>query len=1071
MATLETLADEIDRVLSAHYFPSLKSLHDIVDDLSVESLQEWACFKPCQIYPLAALLREGLVLWPFCIDLLRRWTEVISFRDALLEEEPLILDKLIALASSAQDAADRLPIQNACVTILSNPLPDHVAFPDAAQQLIRDTLGAVAHKPSAASLRLVHQLFKGIKTTHLDMIPATVLGGFMQECRRVLKSSDDHVRPLLCLAIFAQINSGLRDKSPCSSESITSIEGSPQTKQVRREALDVLNGQYSCKMLGLVVMRAIHACSEGKNITAAEAFEHLRLGNEIMGSIDPGCRTQWVEANSPRIKKLCGKIVRPDIEQDIQLAALSLCCSLSCAQNAPHKITELCESILLSRDNVRLPWLSEVAFTSLARWMPFLSPDQQNFSEALTKKRGINPKEFILDAIDACRPGQRNTSESFRKLTQSLWIAKFLASVLPTDPHLCKILSAGSIMEIIPEWWDLDLQAEENAQREHCNCNRSRICPHAFEDLRTKVASQFSSLLLQASYAARYADEERSTALQCSARLTSCVAVSAARETVKLSQIMQSKRETQRNRATPTLVTKKESRTGDSERWKEMLRQDIMDSASVNCSKVVQFVGSVCQELEARCETIEEPLQETRARCGQLANEVQALQKRNAELQQSLEQKSTELEFSSIRNAMLLGEVENASSKNITSTREIEQLQAKIELGRSNAQEKISAAEQDAAIAEIDGKASIAILEEQLSCLQATIDSHSDEKEALRRALEDLQSESQKLREGDQKMIRSLEERVSAAVTEKCSISMEAEKRVCKLQVELKGSKEDLRSRDETWADREQSLQKELDAARNREIEAHAQFVIQLGELESTHEDKLRSMKSEVEAIKQQASVDLEQRDQQLRSLRNKLAIDTKKRKAQALELRDEKEFKRGLLKFIDPQRAMSKQYRSSRRVAISNDLAATPDTQLDAMDKEGEETPRVEKPSGKANDISPSSVTSPMAELFLTPKRLSIQEALGCGQTDRRGCRGSSSALCPQGTTRTSLGNANTNTAATSANGKTSLKGLEESFSQNLRPEAEVTSNHGEEWLEDQWSLQSIASDGFFDGDETAEL
>lgn len=206
------------------------------------------------------------------------------------------------------------------MTILSNPLPDHFAFPHAAQQLITNVLDAVARKPSADSLRSVHQLFKGIKTTYLDMIPVIVLSSFMQECRRVLKSSDDHVRPLLCLAIFAQITSGLSDSSSSSSHSITSVEGSPQTKEVRREAFDDLNGQYSSKMLGLIVMRAIHACSEGKNITATEAFEHLQLGNEVMGSIDPGCRIQWVEANSPRIKKLFGKIVRPGIEQDIQLA-------------------------------------------------------------------------------------------------------------------------------------------------------------------------------------------------------------------------------------------------------------------------------------------------------------------------------------------------------------------------------------------------------------------------------------------------------------------------------------------------------------------------------------------------------------------------------------------------------------------------------------------------------------------------------------------------------------------------------------------------------------------------------
>lgn len=494
----------------------------------------------------------------------------------------------------------------------------------------------------------------------------------------------------------------------------------------------------------------------------------------------------------------------------------------------PHNIAELCESTLFSRNNVRLKWLSEVAFTSLARWIPFVSPDQPTSSEVLTQERGMKLKEFILDAIDACRPGQRKSSESFWELTQSLRIAKLLASVLASDPCLCRILSADSILEIIPEWWDIDLHAEENGQGPHCNCNRSLICPHAFEELRSKLASQLSSLLLQASYAANYAEEERSTAMQRFARLTSCVAVTVARESRKLSRNEQTRRETQRDRVSPTSTAKTEIDTGNSKQWKEKLRQEMMDSASVNCSKIVQLVGSVCRDLEARCETIEEPLQETRAHCRQLVNEAQVLQQRNIELQQRLEQKSTESEALSAKNAMLSREVENTSSKNITSAREIEQLQAQIEIDRSRAQEKLLAAEQDAAIAELEGKASVAILEEQLSCHQAQIDNHSDEKQALQRAFTNLQNESQKLREGEQKTFQSLEKRINAAVAEKDSITIEAEIRVCKLQAELNKSKEDLRSRSKIWADMERTLQKELDAARNRAIEARALFTIQV---------------------------------------------------------------------------------------------------------------------------------------------------------------------------------------------------------------------------------------------------
>lgn len=207
-----------------------------------------------------------------------------------------------------------------------------------------------------------------------------------------------------------------------------------------------------------------------------------------------------------------------------------------------------------------------------------------------------------------------------------------------------------------------------------------------------------------------------------------------------------------------------------------------------------------------------------------------------------------------------------------------------------------------------------------------------------------------------------------------------------------------------------------------------------------------------------------------------KLATDTKKRKAQALELREEREFKRGLLNFIGPQCTVSKDSRTSRDVALgslhSNDLAATPDAPLDAIDKEeAVETPRSEKLSGEEIDLSPISVTKTMAEFFRAPKRSPKKKPLGCGQTDRTDPRGNSSANRPQVTARISLGNANANTALTPAHGTEFLKDWQESISRTPRPEVEVTPNHKENWLANQRSPQSTASDSLFDEDETAEV
>lgn len=214
-------------------------------------------------------------------------------------------------------------MEDICVTTLSYPLPDNFALPNALQNFTEKLLETAARRSSTASLRAVYRLFNGTRTILLDTVPESNIKSFILECQHALRSLNDQVSPLLCLAIFAQIVNSCKETTLSSPEPTKDPVQIPRIQEVCREVFDILNGRHTSKTLDLTVMHAIICCSDGKNITTAEAMERLQLIKEILVTIEPSRKVHWTEAHWGRIQKFCEKIVRPGIEFDVQLMVRS----------------------------------------------------------------------------------------------------------------------------------------------------------------------------------------------------------------------------------------------------------------------------------------------------------------------------------------------------------------------------------------------------------------------------------------------------------------------------------------------------------------------------------------------------------------------------------------------------------------------------------------------------------------------------------------------------------------------------------------------------------------------------
>lgn len=126
------------------------------------------------------------------------------------------------------------------------------------------------------------------------------------ELTKTLRNLDDHMGNLLCLATFAHLVKADQQRGPRASwlENIQHFFGPKR----------------GVKTLDLVVLRVILACSAHCNgLNSGEAAESVRLAVEICDRVDPERKQAWIAGNSSKIAKLCEKVSREGIGQEVQM--------------------------------------------------------------------------------------------------------------------------------------------------------------------------------------------------------------------------------------------------------------------------------------------------------------------------------------------------------------------------------------------------------------------------------------------------------------------------------------------------------------------------------------------------------------------------------------------------------------------------------------------------------------------------------------------------------------------------------------------------------------------------------
>ncbi|KAL5695027.1 hypothetical protein EMGR_001650 [Emarellia grisea] len=101
---LSLLVQEVERLITAPYAPSLQSLYDIIQNDSNGLVNAWATRKPCQVGALVDVLLDGLSRSRFALPLLNAFASVSAFSDALLERHPAVLDQFLEKALKSDES-------------------------------------------------------------------------------------------------------------------------------------------------------------------------------------------------------------------------------------------------------------------------------------------------------------------------------------------------------------------------------------------------------------------------------------------------------------------------------------------------------------------------------------------------------------------------------------------------------------------------------------------------------------------------------------------------------------------------------------------------------------------------------------------------------------------------------------------------------------------------------------------------------------------------------------------------------------------------------------------------------
>ena len=682
---------------------------------------------PCQIDRLATEVLDGLRHWPYILDIVERLSSDVIIRDALLRLEPTLLRDIVVQASRPANLHSKYAITAAAM--LMHPLPKDVPLPSEIQSIFIRAFEQAAEEPSVQSIKPIYHMLQGTSTMLLGLLSSGVLLRFEEQLFSILRNikGDNQSFSLYCLAIMKVLSSATEQHMACDSYDTQELLASTHVTPSRWTS-DAMNQFFSCtkaqKTMQLVVLRAMWACTTTTGEPMDERIESLRLANEIIMAVPADVREIWRKANALIGRKLEEKVLASALETSLQFLSLSFVLRLTEDHVYPATIMDRLRQMLakctMATTSLQDCGIEDISY--LTRCRVFDQTTTTTFLQNTVDFATSASAHSDIDSIKALSRLLQSLSEAMSERDEVVEGTMLAIDVLSCGhklQHLAKLLTASNSFR----------------------SSTTQICDRAIQSTTNEFVHTLCRLFLNAALSARHSTYSIS-------RDTMALLLDLYASSSQVSQPCSHTKQRPMNTETSIGFAESTSTPNDpSSNWRESLRSHLESRNSWERTALTTLFTKSCAELEARCETIEQPLQEQKKK-------FEALQERYDDLQEAY----TKLEAQSIDrniqfNAMEMGRdqylsnLESAHEESEGLERKVEELERGLQQARTDASNSVAELRKEMESAEFEHASVLSRKEEELDEMHQQLTAASDdlkhkteESESLQKQLRDMQS-------------------------------------------------------------------------------------------------------------------------------------------------------------------------------------------------------------------------------------------------------------------------------------------------------------------------------------------
>ncbi|MCJ1393865.1 hypothetical protein MMC18_006741 [Xylographa bjoerkii] len=548
--------------------------------------------------------------------------------------------------------------------MLSTPLPADYPVPAALPAFVLQVLEEAVRSPGAATLGPLYTIIKGVGADLLQIVPPLKLIHLQDQLIKLLRNFDDHKVNLLCLAIFALLCSD-RLVWPVGDDTSQASQ-TPKASAVGRSedvcgAARLFFTSKAQKTLELVVLRAIMSCSS--SMTPSDAISSLMSASEILDTVDTIERTNWVQKNVLKLRKLQEKVRNPNIDRTVRLVALEVIASLGEVKSLPDELVATIEGLLQ-----RLP----SGYDGKRIWKAYAA----SFTEVFMKSQ-------ISKVLRALAETDRSGMDFLIEMNNMRLFVGSMVEVVKTNltvrQMLLAILSSNGIQDSIWRFLSCTRIQAKNT-RKH---GREEACTWHVHQVQWLLGRDLCLLLLKSAFF----QSSRNLAID------PCLATSLLESATCVSVVDTTCNTFPPPRASfglPVLVSSVKahnpSETRCDQDWRTALKEDLDMDAAFRHELVIRRVNDVCRDVESRCNNAERPLKEEQKRSKDLEHELQTCKAECANLGVEAQENMLVLESLQTGQILLLDQKDSTEQRARELSEDLDRLRLKLMLVNQEAQ-------------------------------------------------------------------------------------------------------------------------------------------------------------------------------------------------------------------------------------------------------------------------------------------------------------------------------------------------------------------------------------------------